>query len=164
MARIDDDFEVLFRAEYARVAAAVGLVIGSGAQAEEVAQDAFCRALERWDRVRVHASPGAWVQLTALRMAVRSSRRRVRGESLAPAWGAATVAEPVDVDLLAAVDALPGGQRTAVVLHHLLDLPVAEVADVMGVRPGTVKTHLHRARTRLAEVLGEPVEVDDGTR
>jgi RNA polymerase sigma-70 factor (ECF subfamily) len=97
-------------------------------------------------------------------MAVRSSRRRVRGESLAPAWGAATVAEPVDVDLLAAVDALPEGQRTAVVLHHLLDLPVAEVADVMGVRPGTVKTHLHRARNRLAEVLGEPVEVDDGTR
>jgi len=66
----------------------------------------------------------------------------------------------------AAVLQLPARQRAVVVLHYLDDLPVSEVAAVLGCSEGTVKTHLHRARRALAGTLGEPIgeEVDDVDR
>jgi RNA polymerase sigma-70 factor (ECF subfamily) len=79
-----------------------------------------------------------------------------------PAWSAASDDGPADVDLQRAIAGLPEGQRRAVVLHHLADLTVDDVAEVLGVSAGTVKTQLHRGRTRLAEVLHEPEEVSDG--
>lgn len=157
-------FEAVFRAEYRRVVGAARWVTGDVGAAEEVTQEAFCRALERWERVAGHERPGAWVQLTALRLAVRRRRRDRRGAALVPAWTPPPAAEPADVDLAAAVAALPDGQRAAVVLHHLLDVSVDDAAAVLGVRPGTIKAQLHRARTRLAAVLGEGEEVCDGAR
>jgi RNA polymerase sigma-70 factor (ECF subfamily) len=68
------------------------------------------------------------------------------------------------VDLQRAIAALPAGQRRAIVLHHLCDLPVDQVAEVLAVRPGTIKTHLHRGRAALAAELGEPQEVSDVAR
>jgi RNA polymerase sigma-70 factor (ECF subfamily) len=62
----------------------------------------------------------------------------------------------------AAVLELPIRQRAVVVLHYLDDLPVSEVAAVLGCSEGTVKTHLHRARRSLATTLGE--ELDDDAR
>lgn len=154
----------MFRSEYTRVVAAVRWVAGDLPSAEEAAQEAFCRALARWPRVRHHERPGAWVQVTALRVAVRRRRRDANREQLRPAWSPPAALEPADVDLQRALAGLPDGQRAAVVLHHLLDLGVDEAAAVLGVSAGTVKTQLHRARTRLAEALGEPEEVRDGTR
>lgn len=60
---------------------------------------------------------------------------------------------PVDVEpeILAAVTALPERQRAAVYLTYWQDLPIAEVAQLMGVRPGSVKRYLHIARNRLRE-------------
>jgi RNA polymerase sigma-70 factor (ECF subfamily) len=156
----DDGFEAFFRAEYPRVVGAVRWIAG-GSTAEEITQEAFCRALERWSRVRSHPNPGGWVQHTALRMAMRSERRRRRPEVLAPAGGADG---PVDVDLHRAIAELPRGPRHAVVLHHLADLPVAEVAVVMKISESTVKTHLTRGRTALAAALGEHEEVSDAAR
>jgi RNA polymerase sigma-70 factor (ECF subfamily) len=162
--RTPEDFERMFRSEYPRVVAAVRWVAGELPAAEEAAQEAFCRALERWDRVRRHERPGAWVQVTALRVAVRRRRRDADRARLVPAWSPPPAAAPSDVDLQRALAALPDGQRAAVVLHHLLDLSVDEAASVLGVSAGTVKTQLHRARARLAAALGEPEEVRDGAR
>ena len=50
-------------------------------------------------------------------------------------------------------------QRQAIVLHHLIDLPVDEVAAILGTRTGTVKSWLARGRRALAAKLGEPEEV-----
>ena len=158
------DFETLFRAEYVRVLTAVLWVAGDRGAAEESVQDAFCRALARWDRVSRHEKPGAWVQVTALRMAMRRRRREQAGRALVPAWSPPPAAAAADVDLRDAIAALPEGQRAAVVLHHLLDLTVDDAAAVLGVRPGTIKTQLHRARARLAATLGEPEEATDGAR
>jgi RNA polymerase sigma-70 factor (ECF subfamily) len=154
-------FEALFRTEYPRVVAAVRWVAADDGAAQEAAQEAFCRALERWDRVSRHDHPGAWVQVTALRFAVHHRRRDEKRRSLAPAWSPPPDLATVDLDVIEAVAALPAGQRAAVVLHHLLDLSVDDAAAVLGVRAGTVKTQLHRARLRLADALGEarPEEV-----
>lgn len=52
-----------------------------------------------------------------------------------------------------AVAALPVGQRLAIGPHYLADLPIVEVAELMGVSQGTVKSQLHDARQRLATTL-----------
>ena len=61
--------------------------------------------------------------------------------------------------MLASLQQLSPTQRAAVVLHYFDDLPVAEVAEALGCKPATASVHLHRARARLAELLGEQ-EVD----
>ena len=54
----------------------------------------------------------------------------------------------------------PPGQRAAVALYYLEDMPIAEVADIVGCSESTVSVHLHRARHRLAEIVGEEVETN----
>lgn len=83
--------------------------------------------------------------LNEARSLVRRRRRR-RYERV-------SVVLPGDVEpeILAAVRALPERQRAAVYLTYWRDLPVAEVAQLMGVRPGSVKRYLHIARNRLRE-------------
>ena len=61
--------------------------------------------------------------------------------------------------LAEALRALPMHQRQAIVLHHLADLPVEEVAATLGARAGTVKSWLARGRRTLAAQLGDPEEV-----
>ena len=67
-----------------------------------------------------------------------------------------------DPDLASAVAALAPMQRAAVVLYYWEDRPVAEIARVLEVSESTVKQHLHRARHRLAGLLGEEVSGDVG--
>jgi RNA polymerase sigma-70 factor (ECF subfamily) len=62
------------------------------------------------------------------------------------------------VDLVRAVASLAPQQRAAVALYYLEDLPVEEVAHLLGVSASTVKQHLHRARARLATLLSEAPE------
>ncbi len=64
--------------------------------------------------------------------------------------------DALDLDLLAAVRALPQRQRLAVCLHHLAGYPVGEVADALGVAEGTVKSNLHDARAALRRALEVP--------
>jgi RNA polymerase sigma factor (sigma-70 family) len=59
-----------------------------------------------------------------------------------------------------AVRQLPGMQRAAVVLCYFEDLPLSEIADILRCSDATVRVHLHRARKRLAELLGEEVIED----
>ncbi|HEY6708219.1 MAG TPA: sigma factor-like helix-turn-helix DNA-binding protein, partial [Actinomycetota bacterium] len=63
------------------------------------------------------------------------------------------------VVLAEALRTLPVHQRQAIVLHHLVDLPIDEVAVILGARVGTVKSWLARGRRSLAARLGEPEEV-----
>ena len=78
----------------------------------------------------------------------RNSRRRLAAdESVAPI--------EVDPDVLEAVGRLPERQCAAVYLTYWRDLPIAETAELMGCRPGTVKRYLHLARSHLREVFDE---------
>jgi RNA polymerase sigma-70 factor (ECF subfamily) len=62
---------------------------------------------------------------------------------------------PPDVDVQRSLLRLPARQRAVVVLHYFEDRPVREVAELLGVEEATVKVHLHRARSRLRQLLGE---------
>ena len=94
----------------------------------------------------------------AIRRAVRVRDRRIAEPSVRAVRRRAAGA---DLDLLAAVAALPRAQRAAVALFYLEDRPVAEVAELMGCAEATVKVHLHRARARLGRTRStlDPEEV-----
>jgi RNA polymerase sigma-70 factor (ECF subfamily) len=134
---------------------------GNRADAEEVAQDAFVRLLEHWGKVREYAEPEAWLRTVAVRLLMlRQRRRQVAARGLALLGRRAATAAPaagpgLDVELEEALAALPVAQRAVLVLHHLHDLSVAEVAELLHVPTGTVKSRLSRARTALAPLLAD---------
>lgn len=153
------EFEWIFRSTYTSVLRTTYLVLHDRGRAEEVTQDAFLRLYERWRGVSTIEHPEAWVRRVAVRAAVRSAQRtRLRSapppDDEQPAWDVLP-----DVDLARAVASLAPQQRAAVALHYLDDLKVEDVARHLGVSTSTVKQHLSRARTRLAAILSETVEV-----
>jgi len=156
-----EEFEQLFVLEYPVIFRSAYLIVGDRDLAREITQEAFCRMLMRWNRIRRYDRPGAWVRLVAVRLARRSRDRRVL-EAGEFSGGYVMPDDPLADRLIleAAVLQLPRAQRVAVVLHYLDDLPIADVAAALGCRPATARVHLHRARTRLAELLGEAVRDD----
>lgn len=143
--------EALFRSEYVKLVRALTLACGNADDAADAVQDAFVQAERHWRRVSTYEQPGAWLR----RVAVNRLANRRRGDRRRQAYLDRTVPHPVeidvpDVDLQAAINALPRGQRMVIGLHYLADLPVDEIAEAMSVSPGTVKSQLHDARNALA--------------
>jgi RNA polymerase sigma factor (sigma-70 family) len=155
--------EVAFRTAY--------LVLGDAAEAEDAAQEAFVKAYRALDRFRDGEPFRPWL----LRIAVNAARNRRRAagrrtglrlrieagtprDSYAPSPEAAVVAAEERRHLLDAVNALGADDRLVIGARYFLDLPLDEIATLAGVRPGTVKSRLFRARARLAQALGD-VEV-----
>jgi RNA polymerase sigma factor (sigma-70 family) len=143
---------------YPRVVAAVALVEGSRATAEDSVAEALARAWERSERGERIDSLPAWVTRVALNLS-KSRLRRARAESRARA----RVGEPGSrgepnesrLDVERALSHLSRRQRQATVLRYYLGFDVAETAGVLGVSEGTIKTTLHRARHTMAAALGE---------
>jgi RNA polymerase sigma-70 factor, ECF subfamily len=122
---------------------------------EEAVSEAFARAMANIETIR---DPVPWIFRTAYRLAVKEMRRERRQP---PAIQKEVEAERPELhELMAALRRLSPKQRAAVVLHYQSDLPVAEVARLLGMSPATVKVHLFRGRKRLRELLGTE-EVDD---
>ena len=143
---------------YPRVVAAVALVEGSRATAEDSVAEALARAWERSGRGERIESLPAWVTRVALNLS-KSRLRRIRAESRARERADARrhVDGPDErrLDVEFALVRLPRRQRQATVLRYYLGYDVAEIARTLGVSEGTIKTTLHRARHTMAAALGE---------
>jgi RNA polymerase sigma-70 factor (ECF subfamily) len=101
------------------------------------------------------------VRRVAIRMAVRVLRRdRLRPSLERKSLMPASTSLAAEGGLLSHVAQLPRNQRLAVVLHYVDDLPVSEVAAVLGCAEATARVHLHRGRRRLAELIAGEVTVD----
>lgn len=161
-----DGFEAWYAPLRPRVLASLIVVSGDQVLAADATDEAFVRALERWRRVSAMSSPDGWLYRVALHEVQRRGRRRRRGDELARAAAAPhEVDEPALVDpaVLAAVHALPPKARQAVALRYVADLTEREVAEVMGLAPGTVARTLHEARAALAASLA-PTHDEEATR
>jgi RNA polymerase sigma-70 factor (ECF subfamily) len=146
-------FDALFRDSYTVVVRSVEWIVGDREVAREIASDAFVAALVHWRKVSGYEKPGAWVRRVAIRDAVRAAKRLAR---IVPVDVLSAAPDRDDaVVVRAAVAELAPAQRAAVVLHYLHDLPVGEVARVLGCSEGTAKTHLFRARAALRTRLSE---------
>ncbi len=160
-----DGLRRLYVATHGRMVAAVVGLTGDLAEAEDCVQEAFARAVPRWGRVSRYDDPEGWVRHVAMNLA-RSRWRRLRhrarsgeepaGKEPVPALSADHVA------LLEALRGLPAEQREAVVLFHLVDRPVEEIAARQGVPVGTVKARLSRGRRALAALLEVSEEASVG--
>ena len=155
-------FDDVYAASYADLTVQLYAYFGDRQEAQDVVQEAFCRALARWRTVSEYDDPVAWVRRVAWNLAVSRWRRArtalnfVRRQRLdEPQLDGPN---PERVALIAALARLPAPQRRAVVLHYLADLPVAEIAHREGVAQGTVKSWLHRGRAALAELL-KPTQI-----
>lgn len=155
---VQRSFSDWYRAEYHGVVALVLVLSGSRWAAEELTQDAFVEAHRRWATIADYDDPGAWVRKVAVNK-TRSWGRRKAAE--ARAYATHTVRnralpdelpDPADA-FWAAVRGLPDRQGQIVALHYLEDRPVDDIAAVLSISPGTVKTQLHRARATLATRL-----------
>ena len=152
-----DTFESFFREHYASVVRALVLVAGSEAEAEDLAQEGFARALERWERVRTMESPVGYVYRTAfnlnrnrLRHLARSLRHRT---DLAPEHDPASEVETRN-EIRRVLAILPASQREALVLVEWLGLDAAEAGRVLGIEAASVRGRIHRARRTINEHLG----------
>ena len=156
MVRVERTFEEFFADEYPAQVRTAFVVLGDAELARETVQEAFARAFARWARIKDYDRPGAWVRLVTVRLALRTRDRRTRELKELDDVG---VADPSfrDDAVVKAVLALPRSQRAVVALHYLCDWSIDEVARAMGVRPATVRVHLHRARLTLAELLREDI-------
>ncbi len=153
-----DDFYQGCRDQVARTLA---LTLGDEELAFDAADEAMSRALERWAEVRTYANPEGWVYRTGLNWARSWLRRRRRGavKDLLVASPDRTVDRTVDTDLVAALDRLPDKQRSVVVLRFYRDWTTEQTAEALDIAPGTVKSRLNRALTRLQHELGVVDEV-----
>jgi RNA polymerase sigma-70 factor (sigma-E family) len=154
----DAEFAALFQAEYPALIRSMYLIVRDREQARDLAQEAFVQLFSRWPRISHYERPDAWVRRVAIRMAVRALRRERLRRGLENEFDAAPPSGPLDLDVLRAVAKLPGAQRAAVVLFYFEDRPIMEVADILACSEVTAKVHLHRARKRLAKLLGEEQE------
>lgn len=157
------DVEALHREHWPALWRLALLLTSDPAAAEDVVQDSFARLL----RLAGRKGPAPGAELAYLRRSVvnltNSRWRRLavaRRHAPALAVPEAVAADEGDADaavraaaVRAAVAALPTRQRTCVVLHYYEGLSDAAVAETLGISPGSVKAHLHRARATLAARL-----------
>lgn len=145
--------EALCRLQFRPLVGYLCSMTGDPELAEELAQEAFVRLFARWYLVR---HPQAYLYLTATNL-VRAHWRRRRTERDARRLDSGRESPdsvaPYDPALADALARLPRRQREVVVLHYLVDLPVADVAAHLHLAPGSVKRLLHHARAALAQSL-----------
>lgn len=155
-----EDFSEFYAAHFHSLTVQLFAHTGDLGEAQDVVQEAFCRALARWSRLVEYDDPVAWVRRVAWNLATSRWRRVRTAVAFARRHREESVPEPSPdrVVLVAALATLPERQRQAVVLHYLADLPLSTIAAELGVAEGTVKSWLHRARTALAAQL---VRVDN---
>lgn len=154
--RHDAEFDEYVVARWGRLVRGAILLGCTPHEAEDVVQTALTKCLQRWGRVRRADDRDAYVHQVVVNTFIDSRRRRWHGErptEVLPEVAAADrTAEVHRRDVLdRSLAALTTEQRVAVVLRFHHDLTEAQMAAVLGVAPGTVKSRLSRALARLAD-------------
>ena len=142
-------FEQLFRQSYEPMVRVAFLLVGGRAEAEDVVQDAFAQIELRWARLD---NPEGYLRRCVVNRANDVLRRRRLEERFRLLRRDHT--EELHADELGdALARLSPRRRAAVVLRYYAGLKEREIAEALGVRPGTVKSMLHRALSELREVI-----------
>lgn len=154
------EIERIYSDRYVALCRVATTVTGRPDTAREAVQDGFARALARRDEFRGDGSLEGWVGRIVLRAALDVRRRRApdpvvvddaaQGTLL---WAPELPHAERDPELAAAVEGLPPRQKQVVFLRYFADLSHAQVAEILGISPGTVSALLHQARTALARRL-----------
>ena len=143
--------EELYRARYTTFRDVLAGIVGNHDLAREVVQEAFARALRERRRFRGDGSLEAWVWKIAVNVALKQRRTAGREEALAIEPSAEAASEQPLVR--EAIMALPPRRRLVIFLRYFADLSYREIAEITGVREGTVAATLSQAHSELAAQL-----------
>jgi RNA polymerase sigma factor (sigma-70 family) len=155
------DFTEFYAATRDQVARALAVTLGDSDLAADAADEALARAYLKWAQVGQLDNPGGWVFRVGLNWA-RSSLRRLHRP--ARRLGDADLTEqppPVEPKLVQALAGLSARHRSVVVCRYLLGYSDEETANALAMRPGTVRSCLHRALRTLRADLGHLREEND---
>lgn len=150
-------FEAFFAEERGRLFTSLWLITRDRHEAEDVAQDAFVKVWERWERRGAPDDPTAYLFRTAMNI-LRNRRRRaaVALRHASPQKESADELGAVEAHdvVVRALGALTPSQRAALVLMDLLDMSSTEAAAALGLRPSTVRVLAARGRSSLSAQIG----------
>lgn len=156
----DSEFDELYRLELLPMLRLGYLLTGNRDTAAEIVQESFVRTYERWDRLD---NPGGYLRTAVVNRSNDHHRRRIRRRTTSvPEVVDQAVHDPDEV-LADVISRLRPKRRAAIVLRYYLDLPQQEIAEVLGVRQGTVKSLLHRALAELRDALTDTNHSNDTT-
>lgn len=140
-------------------------------EAEELAQDTFVRIFKGLRRFRGDAALSTWIYRVAMNVCLthlsrRSRRAALREEYLhEPRLSPEAPSSPwLRQHLEAALTSLPPGYRAVLLLHDVEGLNHQEISRILGCREGTSKSQLHKARTKMRELLGNRFASEIGAR
>ncbi len=163
----DEAVTVLYRAHALRLTRLAYVMIGDRGLAEDIVQEAFAGLHRRWGRLSDTSKAVFYLRSSVLNGCRTVLRRSTAARALtlidlggepmsvvASAEATALSAEERRA-LMSAIRRLPARQREALVLRFYLDEPEAEIARLMGIRPGTVRSTTYRALTALGRLLEE---------
>ena len=158
------DFGEFVVARSPRMVHTAYLLTGDTHLARDLVQAALARTWPHWERVSA-GNPDAYVETVMVRLATTWWRRKWRGEiptdvlpeagSMPGSMPSATSAVDDRLTLAAALRTLPPGQRRVVVLRYVEDMSIEQVAELLDLAPGTVKSQAARGLVKLREVLGD---------
>jgi RNA polymerase sigma-70 factor (ECF subfamily) len=150
-------FEVFYAEAWLEVYRPLAATLGDRELAREAVDEAMARAFAHWTRVRKLGNAKGWVYRVAYHWAIDRIRKRNTERRIIPRLAHSSVGDApvVTPELSGALASLPVGQRAVVVLACVFDWPQREIAHVLGIQVGTVKSRLHRGLERLREELGQ---------
>lgn len=151
------DFASVYAGHRDRLVRALAITLGDDALAEDAVDEAFTRALHRWNLVGAFDEPQAWVYRTARNWATSRFRRLARDRKFASTMARPEVVDPALVDpaLAHALRQLPAEHRNVLVLRYYLDWSINATAAALEISPGTVKSRTNRALNELNRRLGD---------
>ena len=158
----EDEFSEFVRVRSASLFRTAYLMTGDYQQAEDVLQGALVKVYQHWPRVVATGRPEAYARRVVVNQAASWWRKRSSHELALvlrdePSWDRRLEDVPEHELVWQAVLQLPRRQRAVTVLRYYEDMSEAQIAQTLGMAPGTVKSTAHKASRRLAELLGEPV-------
>jgi RNA polymerase sigma factor (sigma-70 family) len=145
-------FEELFLDQHDRLYRALYFITGSRDDAEELMQDAFLKLWERWDKVGAIDDPVAWLFRVALNgFRMRARRARVAAQRRVPMASPRDPFEDVNLreEVRRMLRSLPQRQRAALVLTEIFDYSSEQAAQILGIRPTTVRVLASQGRAAL---------------
>ena len=154
-------FEEFYAETHRRVRASLVVAVGDKDVAFDAVDEAYARAFLAWDRVSQMDAPRAWVYRVALNVVRRRVRRRTLEQTLLRRVAPEPELPPAAGEVWILVRDLPERQRLAVVLRYLGDLTEAQIAEVMGIKRGTVSRTLADAHRSLAGELRDDLTMEE---
>ena len=148
-------FEAFYSEHRGSIGRALAVTLRDDHLASDALDEAMVRAYQRWSEIRRLESPSGWVFTVGLNWSRSVLRRASRSQSLGVNDRSSESNQFADPDVDRALRVLTVDQRAVVVCRHLIGYSEAETARALSIRPGTVKSRLHRALNQLHSLLAD---------